>query len=244
AFARLGYARCGLRLTAQNVSPHGRGLGSSAAAITAAITAANALVPPAARQDSGWILQLASELEGHPDNVAPAIFGAAAISWQDGNAYRSAKVVPDARVIPVVAVPAFALSTEAARAMLPASVTHQDAAANAGRAALLIHALRDDPSLLLAGTQDFLHQQYRAGAMAPSTALMRTLRAAGLAAFISGAGPTVMTLAAGPDEAARAVDLIGAQTDPELAGTESGALWRVLRLAIDTEGAKVEVHRR
>jgi homoserine kinase len=248
AFARLGYVRGSLLISAENILPHGRGLGSSASAIVAAISAANALVAEQDRQDAQWILQLASELEGHPDNVAPAIFGSVAISWQQDGRFRSAKVAPARAVVPVVAVPAVELSTETARAMLPTAVAHQDAAANSGRTALLIHALTQDPSLLLEGTQDFLHQGYRAQAMPASAELMDALRAQGFAAFISGAGPTVMTLANGASQARRAADFI-ARWRP--AGTPAGTPaeisaggWRVLLLEVDTEGAKVEVHRR
>ncbi len=248
AFARLGFRRGGLKITAHNVLPHGRGLGSSASAIVAAITAANALVPAADQQDRQWVLQLASELEGHPDNVAPAIFGAVAISWQEGEVYRSARVTPSPRVIPVAAVPAVELSTETARAMLPASIPHQSAAANSGRAALLIHALKDEPALLLAGTEDFLHQRFRAQAMAGSAELMDALRAEGFAAFISGAGPTVMTLADGAAAAQRAADFIAgfgtADTTTADEADSSAGIWRVLRLNVDSEGAKVELHRR
>ncbi|MDQ6739809.1 MAG: homoserine kinase [Actinomycetota bacterium] len=248
AFARLGYRRGGLKITAENVLPHGRGLGSSASAIVAAVTAANALVPTADQQDRQWVLQLASELEGHPDNVAPAIFGAVAISWQEGPVYRSVRVTPSPRVIPIAAVPAVELSTETARAMLPSSIPHRSAADNAGRAALLIHALKDEPAMLLAGTEDFLHQRFRAQAMTRSAELMDALRAEGFAAFISGAGPTVMTLADGADAAQRAADFIagfgttgGTATDN---AEYSAGIWRVLRLDVDSEGAKVEVHRR
>jgi homoserine kinase len=240
--SRLGYTRGGLRITAENVSPHGRGLGSSASAIVAALCAANALVPGAASRDKAWILQLASELEGHPDNVAPAIFGAVAISWQDGDDFRSVQVRPDADIHPVVAVPAVELSTEAARAMLPSSVPHTIAAANSGRTALLIHALKDDPTLLLAGTEDFLHQGYRAEAMPASAGLMESLREAGYAAFISGAGPTVMTLAANSAEAARVEEFLAAHA--ATTNESDGVFWRVIRLNVDMEGAKVEVHRR
>ena len=240
ALARLGYVRGGLKITAENVLPHGRGLGSSASAIVAAISAANALVAKPDRQDTQWILQLASELEGHPDNVAPAIFGSVAISWEQDGRFRSAKVTPAHAVVPVVAVPAVELATEKARAMLPAAIAHQDAAANSGRTALLIHALTQDPSLLLEGTQDFLHQGYRADAMPASAELMEALRAQGFAAFISGAGPTVMTLANGDAQARRAAEFI-AQWHP--AGISAGD-WRVLLLEVDTEGAKVEMHRR
>lgn len=242
AFARLGYRRGGLRIAAENVLPHGRGLGSSASAIVAAIMAANALVASADQQDSLWILQLASEMEGHPDNVAPAIFGAAAISWREGQRYASAKVTPSEAVIPVVAIPNFEVKTELARGLLPATVPHADAAANSGRAALLIHALQDAPELLGAGTRDFLHQDYRAAAMPESAALVAKLREGGHAAFISGAGPTVMALANGALEADAMVAFIAGLGGEEKKTSKFGVSWRVLRLAVDLEGAKVEVH--
>lgn len=242
AFARLGYRRGGLRITAENVLPHGRGLGSSASAIVAAIVAANALVEPEDQQDRNWVLQLASEMEGHPDNVAPAIFGALAISWQDGERFMSVRVPPSSAVIPVVAIPDVELKTEKARGMLPASVPHADAAANSGRAALLVHAIKDEPSLLPAATRDYLHQDYRAEAMPDSHALVASLRANGYAAFISGAGPTVMTLANGEAQAREIVEFINANTSSHAAVSETGPFWRVLRLEVDSEGAKVEVH--
>jgi len=242
AFARLGYRRGGLKVTAENVLPHGRGLGSSASAIVAAILAANALVDAADQQDRAWVLQLASEMEGHPDNVAPAVYGAAAISWSDGEDYSSTKVTPAAAVIPVVAIPDFEVKTERARGLLPATVPHAQAAANSGRAALLIHALKDAPELMLAGTRDYLHQDYRASAMPESAELVRDLRAAGHAAFISGAGPTVMALANGGTEAAAVVDFLAQRQAATHNVSETGVSWRVMRLEIDSEGAKVEVH--
>ena len=89
AFERLGFRHGGLKVTADNVNPHGRGLGSSASAVVAAVSAANAMVPEAHRRGRDWILQLTSEIEGHPDNVAPAIFGGLALSWQDSDQYSS-----------------------------------------------------------------------------------------------------------------------------------------------------------
>ena len=240
AFERLGFRHGGLKVTADNVNPHGRGLGSSASAVVAAVSAANAMVPEAHRRGRDWILQLTSEIEGHPDNVAPAIFGGLALSWQDSDQYSSTSATVVDSVIPVVAVPDFELSTEAARALLPASVGHHAAAMNAGRAALLIHALTHKPEFLLAGTEDYLHQSYRAEALRPSAALIGALRAAGHAAVVSGAGPTVLVLANGEAEAAAAVAFIGefnAANTPDIA-------WRVLKLAVDVEGAKVDLHRR
>ncbi|MCH6469737.1 homoserine kinase [Sinomonas terrae] len=243
ALSRLGYRRDGLRITAENVSPHGRGLGSSASATVAAVLAAAELVPLAERPSREWVLQLCSEIEGHPDNVAPAIFGSLALSWQDGEAFRTAiaRVHPD--VVPIVAVPDFELSTELARSLLPSSVPHQAAAANAGRAALLVHALTKDPSLLVPGTEDYLHQGYRASAMRPSAELIRRLRAEGHAAVVSGAGPTVLALAGGAAEA----DEVQAAVERFAEGSDAGGVntrWRVMRLAVDSEGARVEVHSR
>ncbi|MDQ0922910.1 homoserine kinase [Pseudarthrobacter sp. W1I19] len=240
AFERLGFRHGGLKVTAENVVPHGRGLGSSASAVVAAISAANALVPAASRRGKDWILQLTSELEGHPDNVAPAIFGGLALSWQDSDQYSSTSAAVSGTVVPVVAVPDFELSTETARALLPASVGHHAAAMNAGRAALLIHALTTKPEFLLAGTEDYLHQSYRAEAMRPSAALISALRAAGHAAVVSGAGPTVLVLADGQAEAAAVVAFIEEFT----AANTPDIGWRVLKLAVDVEGAKVELHRR
>ncbi|MGF6833789.1 homoserine kinase [Paenarthrobacter sp. TE4293] len=240
ALDRLGFQRSGLKITADNVNPHGRGLGSSASAVVAAVTAANALVPEESRKDRDWILQLTSEMEGHPDNVAPAIFGGLALSWQDSEQYSSthADVVPS--VIPVVAVPDFELSTETARGLLPASVGHHAAAMNSGRAALLIHALTAQPAFLLPATEDYLHQSYRAQAMRPSADLIGALRSAGHAAVVSGAGPTVMVLANGEAEAAAVADFIVSYT----AANTPGIGWRVMTLAVDVQGARVEVHRR
>lgn len=240
ALDRLGFRRSGLKITADNVNPHGRGLGSSASAVVAAVTVANAMVPEKFQQDRDWILQLTSEMEGHPDNVAPAIFGGLALSWQDSEQYSSTRADVAASVIPVVAVPDYELSTETARGLLPASVGHHAAAMNSGRAALLIHALTSQPGLLLPGTEDYLHQSYRAEAMRPSADLIAALRSAGYAAVVSGAGPTVMVLANGEREAAAVEDFISAFT----ATNTPDVGWRVMSLAVDVEGARVEVHRR
>ncbi|MDP9883626.1 homoserine kinase [Sinomonas atrocyanea] len=247
ALARLGYRHGGLALTAENVSPHGRGLGSSASATVAAVLAAAALVAPEDRPDRAWALQLCSEIEGHPDNVAPAIHGSLALSWQDGEAFRTAIAEVAPSVVPIVAIPDFELSTELARSLLPSSVPHHAAAANAGRAALLVHALTKDPSLLLPATEDYLHQSYRSSAMEPSARLIAALRAEGHAAVVSGAGPTVLALADGEDEA-REVQAAVERFAHGVLDAEQGAVsvtrWRVARLAVDREGARVDVHPR
>jgi homoserine kinase len=240
ALSRLGFRHSGLRITADNVNPHGRGLGSSACAVVAAVVAANALVPAASQRGLDWILQVTSEMEGHPDNVAPAIFGGLALSWQDSDQYSSTCAEVVRQVIPIVAVPDYELSTEAARALLPASVGHHAAAMNSGRAALLIHALTQKPEFLLAGTEDYLHQSYRAEAMRPSAELIASLRKAGYAAVVSGAGPTVLVLANGEAEAVACLEFIQQYT----AANTPEVNWRVMKLAVDVEGAKVDLHRR
>lgn len=236
---RAGYEAGGLELECENVIPHGRGLGSSASAIVSGVLAGNALLPESARLDAAGLLHACSALEGHPDNVAPALAGALAVSWEQDGVFRSVKAEVHPDIIPVAAVPATELSTESARGLLPAMVPHRDAAANSGRAALLMQALTADPALLWEGTEDFLHQGYRAPAMEPSAALIAALRAAGFAAVVSGAGPTVMTLAAGREQADAAEAFIAAH----LSGDTSGN-WRVLRLGVDRDGARVVLHQR
>lgn len=227
----------GLTLTATNRIPHGRGLGSSAAAHASAVLLADALLPKDARGSEAELLDAASRLEGHPDNVAPALAGGLTVSWDDGGRYRSAFIRPHAAVRPVVAIPERALSTETARGLLPAQVPHRVAAANSGRAGLLVHAVTQDPSLLLPGTRDWLHQDYREPAMPESVALVHALRGQGLAAVVSGAGPTVMVLAVGAEQERAA---LVAMRD-RLAASEQS--WRVCVLPVDAVGAKVEGHR-
>lgn len=235
---RAGYRADGLELDTINVIPHGRGLGSSAAAIVAGVLAGNALLPTGERFAPAQLLQWAASLEGHPDNVAPALMGSLAISWESGRVYHSTRVDVHPDIVPVLAVPDTALSTESARALLPTSVSHRSAAANAGRAALLIHALGADPSLLPAATQDALHQDFRAPAMLPSATLMRGMRAEGFASTISGAGPSVLTLAVGESEAGAAEDALHALLEQD----ETPGGWRIIRLAVEREGANVGVH--
>ncbi|HWJ07859.1 MAG TPA: homoserine kinase, partial [Nocardioides sp.] len=139
------------------------------------------------------------QLEGHPDNVAPALLGGFVISGQDADG--SIWAVPgsvDPRVGAVVLVPPTPVETEAARGLLPAVVPHGDAAANAGRAALLVAALSGRPEELLRATEDRLHQEYRRPAMPESLALVEALRADGVPAIVSGAGPTVLAFTEGP----------------------------------------------
>ncbi len=229
AFDAIGPQPKGIALRCRNAIPQGFGLGSSAGAIVAGLLAARALAGPdglAALPDAA-VLQLATELEGHPDNVAACLFGGLTIAWQSaGGLAEAVRLDPVAGLAPAVCVPAVPLSTKAARLALPAQVTHADAAANSARAALLVAALTARPDLLLAGTEDFLHQRYRAAAMPASTALIDRLRSAGVAAVVSGAGPSVLAFPADAEALA---------TVTELAGSD----WAVLPLQVAVAGAQV-----
>ena len=223
--AALGAEPAGLRVRCHNVIPHGRGLGSSAAAIVSGLRLAEALVV-GARWSRIEVLSLATRLEGHPDNVAACLFGGLTVAWTTGGSAPdsvSLAVHPDVR--PVVFVPPSVLSTHMARSLLPAQVSHASASANAGRAALVVAALTTEPAHLLAATHDELHQEYRRAAMPESLDLVDRLRGAGIAAVVSGAGPSVLAMVT-------RAELIDAQ-----AWTPPG--WTELRLPVDALGARV-----
>ena len=221
ALDAMGVDQPGLSLSCGNAVPHGRGLGSSAAAIVGGIVAARALVDGGSELlDDPSALQLAATLEGHPDNVAAALLGSLTIAWDDDGVLASRLEV---RADVTLLVPGAEVSTQVARGLLPASVPHPDAARNAGRAALLVAALTGRPELLLPATRDWLHQPYRASVMPDSAALVAVLRAAGVAAVVSGAGPSVLAFRTSE------VDLD--------AYTPAG--WRAYSLAVSAHGARV-----
>ena len=206
-FDFLGGRPRGIALRQLNVIPHGRGLGSSAAAIVGGLALARALVLGGnERMSNEDMLNIANEMEGHPDNVAAAIFGSANIAWQESQRghviAQSLNIEVDPRIGVLAFVPSTELSTSKARKMLPESIPHQDAVRNSINTAVLVQALQHRPDLLLAATEDYLHQGYRQDAMPQSFALMTKLRKAGVAAFISGAGPTVLVLHTGGESEA------------------------------------------
>ena len=188
---KLGKEISGFNLTCQNAIPQGRGLGSSAAAIVAGLVLTRELTGLAIEDD--YILQEATRIEGHPDNVSACLMGGLTISWETQNGEvntRSMNVNP--AVIPVLGIPNSELSTEKARGLIPEKILHKDAVFNASRAALLVAALVADTTSLLDATDDKLHQEYRRSAYPDSMKLVDQLREAGIAACISGAGPTVL----------------------------------------------------
>lgn len=193
AFAHLDERPTGLRLTCRNVIPHARGLGSSSAAIVGGLALAGELVERPL--DKNLLFALAAQLEGHPDNVAAAVHGGFTIAWTEPTGPQVARL--DAQLPVTVFVPPIQVSTNLARRLLPSRVPHADAAFNAGRAALLVAALQGRPDLLMAATEDALHQSYRAEAMPMSYEWVQELRAREIPAVISGAGPTVLAFARG-----------------------------------------------
>lgn len=309
AFDAMGGQPAGLVLRCTNGIPHGRGLGSSAAAVVSGILAARALVADGAdRLPDTEVLRLAVDLEGHPDNVAACLAGGLTIAWhpavadgctgsvadvvpgvpgEQGAGSSVAGVVPGADVIrgerpagravrllrfdvlpaitAVACVAPGAMATHEARAALPASVPHADAAASAARSALLLAALTSDPSVLFDATEDHLHQRYRAAAMPATADLLARLRRAGVAAVMSGAGPSVLALGlagASPGLADRQHEPADRQHEPadgrsggdgwygvdgrsglavvdSIAG-ETGIAWRVTPLKVDRQGATVQ----
>jgi len=216
-FDELGGRPPGVAVECVNRIPQARGLGSSSAAIVGGVQLARALVHE--QIDDEAALRIAARLEGHPDNVAPCLLGGFTIAWTEGSGSRAVRLDVAEGVRPTVFVPQERGLTATARAALPAAVPHADAAFNTGRAALLVHALTRDPSLLFAATEDRLHQGYRAEGMPGTASLVAALRSVGVAAVVSGAGPTVLALTPIPGD------------------FRPGAEWRAESPGVDSAGA-------
>jgi len=216
----------GLGLRCVNRIPHGRGLGSSAAAIVGGILAAQALCgQPQPPHDD--LLELATALEGHPDNVAACLGGGLTIAWTAASGPRMVRLMPVPGITPVICVAPAPVRTEVARKALPDTVPHADAAANAGRSALLIAALTQRPDLLFDATEDWLHQDYRAEAMPDTYELVRAFRTAGIPAVVSGAGPSVLAFMNS------GLDIMGSIV------RETGKAWHIISLDVARQGARL-----
>ncbi len=226
AFDRMGGRPRGLEVRCLNRIPHGRGLGSSAAAIVGGLVAARALtVGGEERFDDERLLAVATEMEGHADNVSAALHGGFTVAWTDGGEVGVLASGPHPDLLPVAFIAGTELRTAKARRVLPEVVPHGDAALNSARAGLLARAVVERPDLLMVATEDFLHQEYRRPVMPRSLALVDELRAAGVPAVVSGAGPTVLALT----DRATAADLVA----------QSRRGWQIEALEADRQGVQV-----
>lgn len=227
---RLGLTDEGLSLTIEAEIPVCRGLGSSAALIAGGAAAANLLhgspLPPAE------LLEVTNEIEGHPDNLAPAIYGGLTASLVEDGKPRTVKLPLSPTLRWVAAIPDFELSTHLARAVLPKEVAFVDAVYNASHVAVLVGALgRGDRELIAMALRDRLHQPYREKLIPEYNKVKTAAEQCGAIAFcISGAGPTLLALT---DEASFA-----AQFAEKCKRLEHR--WNIMELAVDTEGIVAE----
>ena len=189
-----------LHITLENNIPPGRGLGSSAAVIVGAVVAGNILAGRPFGIDS--LIKIASEIEGHPDNAAPALLGGMVIAVESGEEIITHRFDPPLSLKIVAAIPEFELATKKARHILPENVPLKDAIYNVGRASLVTAALKEaDYKLLSRVLDDKLHQQYRTSLIPGMEDVFKAAKAAGaFGAVLSGAGPTLIAFTDGREE--------------------------------------------
>lgn len=228
-FDKVGKPVPAVKLSCHNSIPHGRGMGSSGAAVAGGVMLAAGMLKPELELSEQQLLDFATELEGHPDNVAPALFGGLTIAWVDEDGPKHKKLTVHRGISPLVLVPPHQMSTKLARSLQPESVPHTDAVFNVSRSALLVAALTQSPELMMAATEDRLHQNYRASAMPETSELIAKLRAGGHPAVVSGAGPSVLVLETDPQLRLAAIEL----------ARKSFPNWQALPLAVDFKGASL-----
>lgn len=220
AFEAFGDAPSGLHLRTRNAIPHARGLGSSAAAAVAGVVAAAVLAGRDPREEQRGLLDLAAGMEGHADNAAASLLGGFVVAWNTAAGFDAVRLDAHQGIAPVAFVASVESATATTRGLLPERVPLADAAFTGSRTALAVLAFTQRPDLLLPATEDRLHQEYRRPAYPASSALVDALRARGVPAVISGAGPTVLAL---PADAGALSDL------------DAGGFTR-LPLAVDPDG--------
>lgn len=228
-FDSVGEKLPGIKLTCMNSIPHGRGMGSSGAAVAGGVMLAAGLLSNRNFSEQ-QLLEFATKMEGHPDNVAPALFGGLTIAWVDEAGPHHKKLTVHRGISPLVLVAPNEMSTKLARSLQPESVPHTDAVFNVSRSALLVAALTQSPELMMAATEDRLHQNYRASAMPDTSKLISNLREKGHPAVVSGAGPSVLVLEGDPQNRLLAMDYV----------KKEFSTWQALALAVDFKGASLE----
>lgn len=223
----------GLNIFGKHIIPQSRGLGSSAAAIVTGVLIASALLEQKHSLEKDELFQFAYELEGHPDNVAPALFGGLTLSWTQDNRVMCKKMQIHPEIYPVVCVPDYQMGTHVARGLLPEYVSHKDAVFNLSHAALLVASLTDDPNLLFTATEDVLHQPYRLQAMPQTLKLLELLRQKRFPAVASGAGPSVLVLCHG----------LGQRDDVVALCAQNAQEWNMYINDVDLYGASLRVEK-
>lgn len=204
--------------------PLARGLGSSATTIVGALVAANALIGEPLTDDK--LFQMATELEGHPDNVGASLFGGIVVSAWDGERADYVRLAPPPKLETLVAIPAFQLATEKARHALPLQISMADAVYNVGRSSLLVAALASgELGLIRHAMKDRLHQPYRAALIPGMTAILeRAADFGALGAALSGAGPTLIAFVASDCRDKQALEKFLLDTLKQ-EGIEAETLW-------------------
>jgi homoserine kinase len=203
-FDRVGRKPPGFALRVRNPIPVASGLGSSAAAVVGGLVAARALTGRAVTQSE--MVSLAVDLEGHPDNVLPALLGGLVVCYGSGEAPKHFRIAPSDRLVPIVVVPREGFPTSESRKALPSDVGFRDAQFTAARSALLVGAMvaGAGSEVLADAMQDRLHEPHRLALMPETAAVHRELGGAGIPVCLAGAGPSLLAVVPRPESAMRA----------------------------------------
>ena len=232
-FDYVGRRPPGYAVHVRNPIPLGSGLGSSAAAVVGGLFAARAVTGRTVPQSE--MVHLATELEGHPDNIMPALLGGLVVCYRSGAKQepKSFRLDPSDRLVPILAVPAEGFSTAKARKALPSDVAFADAQFTASRAALLVAAMTTGAGadVLAEAMNDRLHEPHRLKLMPETAAVHSELRDAGLAVSLAGAGPSLLAVSPRPEAATRAEQI-------RRVCRERQAGWRVFVSEWEPQGAR------
>jgi homoserine kinase len=230
-FDHVGRRPPGYAVRVRNPIPLASGLGSSAAAVVGGLFAARAITGRNVPQIE--MVSLATQIEGHPDNVLAALLGGLVVCYHVDGDLRYFRLEPSERLVPIVAVPREQFSTKKARELLPDEVGFGDAQYTASRAALLVGAMTTGAGadVLADAMTDKLHEPHRLNLMPESAAVHAELRAAGLAAALAGAGPSLLIVVPRPEAHTRAEQI-------RRICRERNSGWRVFVSEWEPEGAR------